>query len=124
MWILSKVDSIKYFRVCALVMAASIVGLMLAGSEVAILILIGIVGLSCSSIFPVILYAAMEDMPQRSNEVSGLMITAICGGAIVSPAMSYAVKICGGNHIGALAVLLFCASYLCAVAFGLKVRKA
>lgn len=92
--------------------------------EILILGLIGVIGLTCSSIFPIILYAAMEGAVGRENEVSGLMITAICGGAVASPAMSYAVKLCGGNHLGALGVLFLCAAYLCIVSFVLGVRKA
>ena len=123
-WILARIDSVKYFRICAVVMSLAILGLMFASGEILILCLIGVIGLTCSSIFPIILYAAMEEVAGRENEVSGLMITAICGGAVVAPAMSYAVKLCGGNHVAALVVLLLCAVYLGVVAFSLKVRKA
>lgn len=122
-WILARLDSVKYFRICTAVMCAAVLGLVFASGETLILCLIGVIGLTCSSIFPIILYEAMAEVRGRENEVSGLMITAICGGAIASPAMSYAVRLCGGNHIGALCVLLLCAAYLCVVAFGLKIRK-
>lgn len=123
-WILARVDSVKYLRICTVVMCLSIIGLAFAREEILILGLIGVIGLTCSSIFPIILYAAMESAVGRENEVSGLMITAICGGAVAAPAMSYAVKLCGGNHVGALGVLFLCAAYLCIVSFVLGVRKA
>ncbi len=123
-WILTRMDAVRYFRICTAVMAASVAALMISVSETAILCLTGIIGLTCSSIFPILLNEAMLRHESRKNEISGLMITAICGGAFVTPAMSYAVRFCSGSHAGALGVLLLCALYLCAVSFTLRVKKA
>ncbi|MFZ0303630.1 MAG: MFS transporter [Terracidiphilus sp.] len=42
-----------------------------------------VVGLGFANIFPLIFSTALEHMPERGNEISGLLITAIVGGAIV-----------------------------------------
>lgn len=110
-FILTKFDALKYFRINVAVLFAAIAGLMFVPGEVAVLVLVGVIGLACSSLFPVILSLAMQDEPSRANEVSGLMITAICGGAVISPAMSYAVKF-GGGEIWALIVLAAVALFL------------
>ncbi|MBI9069340.1 MAG: MFS transporter [Salinivirgaceae bacterium] len=44
---------------------------------------IGLIGLGFANIFPLIFSITIDSMPERSNEVSGLMITAIIGGAFV-----------------------------------------
>lgn len=44
---------------------------------------ISIKGISFANIFPLIFSLAVDELPGRSNEISGLMITAIIGGALV-----------------------------------------
>ena len=96
-FILVKGDPLKYFRYNVAAMLAAVIALMFVSDEIAILAIVGVIGLTCSSVFPVLLSLAMKTIPQRANELSGLMITAICGGAVISPLMSYAVKF-GGNE--------------------------
>ncbi len=40
-------------------------------------------GLGFANIFPLIFSAALEHLPQRGNEISGLLVTAIIGGAVL-----------------------------------------
>jgi FHS family L-fucose permease-like MFS transporter len=42
-----------------------------------------VVGLGFANIFPLVFSITIDHMPSRSNELSGLMITAIAGGAII-----------------------------------------
>ena len=42
-----------------------------------------IIGLGFANIFPLVFSTALEHMPERGNEISGLLVTAIVGGAIV-----------------------------------------
>ena len=46
-----------------------------------------LVGLGFANIFPLVFSIAVESMPERANELSGLMVTAIVGGAFVPPLM-------------------------------------
>ncbi len=46
-----------------------------------------LVGLGFANIFPLVFSITVDAMPDRSNELSGLMITAIAGGAIIPPIM-------------------------------------
>jgi fucose permease len=43
------------------------------------------VGLGFANIFPLIFSITVDTMPDRTNELSGLMVTAIVGGAVVPP---------------------------------------
>jgi len=40
-------------------------------------------GLGFANIFPLVFSTALEHMPERSNEISGLLVTAIVGGAVL-----------------------------------------
>lgn len=51
-----------------------------------------VVGLGSANIFPLIFSISVERMPERSNEISGLMITAISGGAIFPLLMGITTK--------------------------------
>jgi fucose permease len=46
-----------------------------------------LVGLGFANIFPLVFSIAVDSMPDRANELSGLMVTAIVGGALVPPIM-------------------------------------
>ena len=78
----------------------------------------GAVGFLVSSIFSVIYSLAFEQEPARMNEISGLMITAVAGGGVVTPVIGYAIDRSGVT--GGLVVILLCLLYLvfCAFAVG------
>ena len=56
---------------------------MFAGSRTVVLISIFLAGLAFGNIFPLIFSITIDRMPERSNELSGLMVMAIVGGAFV-----------------------------------------
>lgn len=78
---------------CFLLITAllSITGLVLMLSPVQNLVFLGIffTGLGFGNIFPLIFSITVDAMPERSNEISGLMVTAIVGGAIIPPLMGF-----------------------------------
>ena len=67
----------------------SLIGLALIFTGIKLITFISIVliGLGFANIFPLIFSITVERMPDRSNELSGLMVTAIVGGAIIPPIM-------------------------------------
>lgn len=71
------------------------------------------VGLTASNIFPLIFTLTVNSYPTRANEISGLMIMAVSGGAIIPPivgGISDIFSITAGMY-----VFVFCAIYLLAV---------
>jgi fucose permease len=48
-----------------------------------------LIGFGFANIFPLIFSMTVDRMPERSNELSGLMVTAIVGGAIIPPLMGF-----------------------------------
>ena len=58
-------------------------------------------------------------MPERKNEMSGLMVMGIAGGGIFPYLMGVASD-AAGSQSGAVAVIFACVAYLAVVAFNLK----
>jgi MFS transporter, FHS family, L-fucose permease len=62
---------------------------MLAGNKSVALAGMFLVGLGFANIFPLVFSIAVDGMPERTNELSGLMVSAIVGGAILPPLMGF-----------------------------------
>lgn len=77
---------------------------------------IGLFGLGNSNIFPVMYSQALVRKPASQNEVSGLMITGISGGAIFPLLMGVASDALK-SQVGALIILLVLISYLFILVF-------
>jgi fucose permease len=84
--ILNYLQPKRFLLITALISAA---GLLLMISPVQNLVIVGIffTGLGFGNIFPLIFSITVDYMPKRSNEISGLMVTAIVGGAFIPPIM-------------------------------------
>jgi fucose permease len=67
----------------------SLAGLLLLWMPSPVMAALGmfLTGLGFANIFPLVFSLAVESMPDRANELSGLMVTAIVGGAFVPPLM-------------------------------------
>jgi fucose permease len=72
---------------------------------------IAMFGLGNSNIFPVMFSQALLRKPTSQNEVSGLMITGIVGGAIIPLLMGMASDLMK-SQIGAILILLVCVVFL------------
>ena len=88
---------------------------------IGILIMVGLIGFTCSSIFPIIYSMAIQARPEKANEISGLMITGVFGGAVIPPLMGIAADAIG-NQNGSLLVILLSIGYLvfCSLGFTRK----
>jgi len=84
----------------------------------AILVLIFILGFAVANVFSIIFSAALQKMPERANEISGLMIMGVAGGAVIPPLMGVVSDNLG--QAGGLAVLLVAMIYLLFTGFNLK----
>lgn len=110
--LLLKINTMQYFKFHILLGIAAFLLLIFAPGKYLILILIGVIGYAFSSIFSIIFSLAMQARPDKANEISGLMVTAICGGAIFPPLMTWATSAMNGKQTGAVIVLLLISCYL------------
>ncbi|HTX17958.1 MAG TPA: MFS transporter [Bacteroidota bacterium] len=86
--ILSWVSPKKFFVITVAISCLAILGLYVGTVPVVVGSVI-LVGFGFANIFPLVFSIAVDAMPEKTNELSGLMITAIVGGAIVPPIMGF-----------------------------------
>lgn len=87
--------SARKFLIITILIALSGILLLLFGSQQLAFAGIILVGLGFANIFPLIFSIAIDAMPERNNEIAGLMITAIIGGAIVPVLMGVVSDMAG-----------------------------
>lgn len=119
--LLARMSEIKYFRVNILACIAAIAVLVAVDDAVVNLACIGAIGFFASSIFSIIYSMALQARPEAANQISGLMITAIAGGGVVTPVLGFVTE--STTIVGGAYVILACVLYLCWCAFGVKVTK-
>jgi MFS transporter, FHS family, L-fucose permease len=73
----------KFLVITSIISLVGLAGLYFAPNETAGFITITIIGLGFANIFPLIFSITIDSLPERANEISGLMVTAIVGGAFV-----------------------------------------
>jgi fucose permease len=84
--ILRRINPSLFLKVTVLLAILGIVFLFL-GIKALALVGIFMIGLGFANIFPLVFSITVDHMPERTNELSGLMISAIVGGAIIPPIM-------------------------------------
>jgi len=82
-WMAAK----KFFVITSVLSVMGIILLILSPSELIAAISVFIIGLSFANVFPLVFSITVDSMPEKTNELSGLMVTAIVGGALIPPIM-------------------------------------
>ena len=116
---LAKVNAGKYFRINIIATVMALLVLAFVKSPMTDMICIGAVGFFSSSVFSIIYSMAFEECSDHINEVSGLMITAIAGGAFIPPVIGFFIDNFGLSS--AIPVILVCALYLTYCAFCIRI---
>lgn len=110
-FILRKISSKTFFLIGVLCMLTAMAGLFFVESKTLIYVCIALIGFGNSNIFPIIFAQALQNMPDKKNEMSGLMIMGLFGGTIFPLAMGFASDAVG--QVGAVAVMTIGVIYLC-----------
>ncbi len=98
----------------------SLFGMILSPNAVVGKIFIFLAGLGSGNLFPLIFSITVNKLPERVNEISGLMIMAVSGGAIIPPLMGLVSQTFGGT--ASIFVIVGCMVYI--LFAGLYARKA
>jgi len=109
--LLAKLSTRKFFLWSSIVGLVSILALILAPADSMAMVLIFVTGLGVSNIFPIIYSLTVEKYPLRANEISGLMIMAVCGGAVLPLLMGWITDQTGNVTI-AMMVLIVAITYI------------
>lgn len=104
----------KVFTVSVLMMVAAMIGLFTMQSLAAHYVCIALVGLGNSNIFSMLFTRALLHLPNRKNEVSGLMIMGLFGGTIF-PLFMGIVSDWMQSQIGAVAIMSIGVLYLLSI---------
>lgn len=120
--LLAKISEIIYFRVNIVLALIAMGVLFFMQSLTGILVAIGCIGFFCSGIFSIIYSVAFKQHPDKENEISGLMIMGVFGGAVIPPVMGLMADAIG-TQIGSLLVITICIFYLTICAFSLKTSR-
>lgn len=118
-FILARWNSGKFFMVSVVCMAAAMIGLFLFDSMVPIYVCVGLIGFGNSNIFPVIFSKSLLHRPDKQNEISGLMIAGLIGGAVFPPVMGL-LSDKTGTQLGAVAVMSAGVAYLLCMYLALR----
>jgi len=116
--LLVKLSGRKFFIVSMFIAIPALLVMLLIGNLWGILSMVFILGLAVANVFSIIFAAALRRKPERANEISGLLIMGVAGGAVIPLIMGIASDSLG--QTGGMAVLLVALGYLLFSAFKLK----
>jgi len=117
--LLSKFSEKSFFKINMIVVLLALTGLIFVQNQSLILLSVCIIAFGSSSIFAVIYTLAIKSQPSLTNEISGLMVTGVAGGAIIPPLMGFATDYIGTQQ-GAVGIIILCAVYLVYCSFRLN----
>jgi len=113
-FILRSMLPARFLLVTILISAFGILFLFIGGQILAFAGIV-MVGLGFANIFPLIFSITVDHLPDRTNELSGLMVTAIVGGAFIPPITGKVADLSGNILMGFL-VPLACIVYIAYIA--------
>jgi fucose permease len=113
--LLTKINPRLFFRWTSLFTLLFTIILLIAPTEMFGMAVIFLIGLSAANVFPLIFALTVEKYAQRANEISGLMIMAVSGGAVVPLLIGWLTDVSG--LVTGLLVLSVSAVYLLVLAF-------
>ena len=118
-FILRKMSK-TFFAISVFCMLAAMVGLFVFHDQTMIYVCIALIGFGNSNVFSIIFSQVLLYMPNKKNEVSGLMIMGLFGGTIFPLAMGLASDAVMGQS-GAVAVMTVGVVYL--LYYTLRIKK-
>lgn len=118
-FILQHLSARRFLAISVVCMLVAMVGLLVSDAHYVIYICIALIGFGNSNVFPIIFAQALTMVPDKKNEVSGLMIMGLFGGTIFPLLMGIASDAVGQN--GAVAVMSVGVIYL--IIYTLRLKK-
>ena len=117
--LLIKFSARKFFIISMVIAIAAMISALMLNDLWALRVTIFVLGFTVANVFSIIFSAALQKKPERANEISGLMIMGVSGGALF-PWLMGVVSDSYQSQGAAFAVLLGLLCYLLFLAFSLK----
>ena len=99
-----------FFIISVTMMALAMCGMAVGTSKTVLFVAIALVGYGNSNVFSMVFACALQSVPDKQNEVSGLMIMGLFGGTIFPLLMGFASD--GFGQVGAVFVMAIGVLYL------------
>lgn len=109
-FLLRKVNAKIFLVISTLLTLAGLVGLIFSHDLLLARIMIFVAGLGFSNIFPIMFAIIVDRKPDYANELSGLIILAVCGGAVIPPISGIVSDMYGA--VAGIFILLACIAYV------------
>ncbi len=110
-FILARFSLKKFFVVSVACMVLAMIGLFVCRSLIGIYVAIALVGFGNSNIFSMVFSRALYYLPERGNEMSGLMIMGLIGGTVF-PLLMGVLSDAMGTQTGSVIVISIGVAYL------------
>ena len=121
-FILARFPLRKFFAVSVACMVLSMIGLFVCRSLIGLYVAIALVGFGNSNIFSMVFSKALLYLPEKNNEMSGLMIMGLIGGTIF-PLLMGVLSDAMGTQAGSVIVISIGVAYLVYLAYTFLKKK-
>jgi len=110
-FLLTRFSPSGFYKLNVAIAVTALAALLFAGNKLLLFCLFGVIGFTVANVFPIIFGIALRKRPDKANEISGLMITGVFGGAII-PFLMGVMSDTLGSQSGSVMVILASAAYL------------
>lgn len=110
---LTRISSRTFFIWTSALGIICLASILLISSPVIAWVLVFLIGLAVANIFPLVFSITVEKYPTRINEISGLMMMAISGGAVIPLLIGWISDL--SNVAYGMSILIICMIYLLSV---------
>ena len=107
---LTKMSPRKFLMGTSFLGILALLAMIAIPSAAAAWVLVFLVGMFVANIWPLVFSIAVEKYPERTNEISGLMMSAISGGAVIPLLIGWVTDV--SSVIAGIYVLIGCMVYL------------
>ncbi|HPR33557.1 MAG TPA: MFS transporter, partial [Prolixibacteraceae bacterium] len=118
--LLAKYSARLFFKISMFVAIVALAIQLFLDQAFGIFVTVAVIGFAVANVFSILFSMALQRKPERANEISGLMVMGIAGGALMPPIMGLMADWMGQS--GALLVILACMLYLLGASFWVKSR--
>jgi len=120
--ILSMFSARRFYIISAVATLIAITGLVFTSQLYFLYVLIALAGFACANMFSIIFSFALRRLPEKSNEISGLMIMGVSGGALF-PWLMGVVSDAVVAQWGAVIIIVLCCIYQLFLSVFVKEKK-
>lgn len=120
--VLMRFSASKFFTASSCLALVSLVGLIFSRNLTMILFFVALFGLGYANLFSIIFSLSMQKMPQKTNEVSALLIVGVSGGAVLPPLLGVITDTFGTQGSALITLAIVCVYMVALIPFVRNVR--